>query len=577
MRSSLLSILLVSATAGCVLLPGIGAAPLWDDDEPKNAACSLAMLDSGDWVVPTFNGELRVEKPPLVNWVQLAGVSLLGRSEAGVRVGSVMLTVGSCLLCWWLGRLLAGPLVGLLTGLIMASCIWTAIGGRAATPDAPLVFCTTLAAAIFAHAIRPGGPGTLGRLHAAGIGLACGLAVLAKGPVGIVLPVAAFVGMLWWLQTTVTGNWLASLPTAIRRFRPLLVGGIALAVALPWYILVSIRTGGRWLEEFLLVHNVGRFAAPMEGHDGTPFYYPAVLAMGLFPWSLVILAVPLHAWFTWRSNQVTDRRRLPLAFAGCWIMVWVGTFSLAGTKLPGYVWPAYPALALLTAIYLADWLEGRTGWERQLWRQLSPAAVMNLGWASLGLVGCGFALGLPLVARRYAPGQEWLGLIGLVPIMAAGLGATCQRLRHPRLALATLTASAAVLLALLGGVAAVRLARHQGSAALIAAVPASSRPGTWAGLHPLSPSLVFYTGQAIRSLPDAEACLDLLWTDPSARLVIHAERLAEILPQLPPDCRLLSLKPASFDPALAVIGRAGDPAAEQVALQASTPFPILME
>ena len=59
--------------------------------------------------------------------------------------------------------------------------------------------------------------------------------------------------------------------------------------------------------------------------------------------------------------------------------------------------------------------------------------------------------------------------------------------------------------------------------------------------------------------------------------MIHAERLAEILPQLPPDCRLLSLKPASFDPALAVIGRAGDPAAEQVALQASTPFPILME
>jgi 4-amino-4-deoxy-L-arabinose transferase-like glycosyltransferase len=169
MRSPLLSILIVTAAAACVLLPGIGSAPLWDEDEPKNAACSLAMLDSGDWVVPTFNGELRVEKPPLVNWVQLAGIGLLGRTEAGVRIGSVLLTIGSCLLSWWLGRLLAGPLVGLLTGLIMASCIWTAIGGRAATPDAPLLCCTTLSAAIFAHAIQAGLPARLSRLHATGI------------------------------------------------------------------------------------------------------------------------------------------------------------------------------------------------------------------------------------------------------------------------------------------------------------------------------------------------------------------------------------------------------------------------
>ena len=133
MRNLYLSILLVALTAGCVLLPGIGTAPLWDEDEPKNAACSVAMLDSGNWIVPTFNGDLRVEKPPLVNWIQMVGIRLLGRNEAGVRIGSVCLTIGTCLLTWWLGRLLAGPAVGLLSGIIMASCLWTAVGGRAAS------------------------------------------------------------------------------------------------------------------------------------------------------------------------------------------------------------------------------------------------------------------------------------------------------------------------------------------------------------------------------------------------------------------------------------------------------------
>ena len=116
-RSPFIAILTIVISSAAVLLPGLGTAPLWDDDEPKNAACTMTMLDSGDWIVPTYNGTLRVEKPPLVNWIQIAGVSLFGRNEFGVRIGSTFLTVGTCILTWWSGRLLAGPLVGLLSGL----------------------------------------------------------------------------------------------------------------------------------------------------------------------------------------------------------------------------------------------------------------------------------------------------------------------------------------------------------------------------------------------------------------------------------------------------------------------------
>ena len=128
----------IAMAAACTLLVNLGGPALWDDDEPKNAACSLAMLDSGDWVVPTFNGRLRVEKPPLTNWVQMAGFSLCGRNEAGARIGSAVLTIGTCLLTWRIGCGLVGSAGGFLGGLVMATCIWTAIGGRAATPDAPL-------------------------------------------------------------------------------------------------------------------------------------------------------------------------------------------------------------------------------------------------------------------------------------------------------------------------------------------------------------------------------------------------------------------------------------------------------
>ena len=95
--------MIIAGAAAFVLLLKLGATPLWDDDEPKNAACSVAMLESNDWVVPTFDGRLRVEKPPFVNWLHLAGMSIFGPTETGVRLGSAVLTIGTCLLTWHIG------------------------------------------------------------------------------------------------------------------------------------------------------------------------------------------------------------------------------------------------------------------------------------------------------------------------------------------------------------------------------------------------------------------------------------------------------------------------------------------
>ena len=87
MSKQLVPGLLVAVLAAVVLLPNLGGPPLLDEDEPRNAACSLAMRNSGDWVVPMFNGRLRVEKPALVNWIQLAGFTVAGVNETGARLG----------------------------------------------------------------------------------------------------------------------------------------------------------------------------------------------------------------------------------------------------------------------------------------------------------------------------------------------------------------------------------------------------------------------------------------------------------------------------------------------------------
>ena len=342
--------LTVAIVAALVLLPNLGGPPLWDDDEPRNAACSLAMHRTGDWVVPTFNGRLRVEKPVLVNWLHLAGFAVAGVNETGVRLASALLTIGTCLLTLHISQALFRPEVGLWAGLAMATCLWTGVSGRAATPDAPLVFCTTLALWLFVRGARiPTADGTgwrNGAVHlpvgaAVGVGVACGLAVLAKGPVGLMLPLVGLSGFCWW-QAAVDpgreGGRLAQLATAFvaacRGLRLHVVMATAAAVSLPWYVLVTIRTGGVWLHDFLLVHNVGRFATPMEGHSGSVIlYYPAIVLIGMFPWSMASALIAAHVRRTVRSGaDASDTVGMRLAL--CWIAAWVVPFSLAGTKLP---------------------------------------------------------------------------------------------------------------------------------------------------------------------------------------------------------------------------------------------------
>lgn len=536
----------VAVLAAIVLVPNLGAAPLWDEDEPLNASCTLAMLATGDWVVPTFNGRLRIEKPPLVNWLQLAGFATAGVNERGARLGSAILTIGTCLLTWDIARRLFDPVVAGWSGVVMATCLWTGITGRAATPDAPLGFLTTLALATFVRGLTHRGvhdeTARLPRYAAIGAGLAAGAAMLAKGPVGIVLPLAAFTLFAWWKAIPCAtagrglGPWIAAGRTAWRDARLTTIAITALLVALPWYTAVGVRTDGEWLRGFLLVHNVGRFAAPMEGHSGSMLlYYPAVLLLGTFPWSCGWIPAARHAW---RLGGGAGPFASGTQLLTAWLVAWIVPFSIAGTKLPGYVWPAYPALACFTGLFLASWV-----------RRVDVAADrwMRIAWICLATTGAALVVALPSVAHRMMPVETslhapWLGLIGCLPMAGAAAGWACQNrgARWPAAAIWAATGTATV--ACLVGVAPAVTGWHAGARHLLAALAADH--ATPVLLYRTPPSAVFYAGRlATRGrVPEArspERLADLLAEHAGAHVLLDARFENQIRPCLPHDYRVL--------------------------------------
>lgn len=468
----------VLVACGLTFFTNLGATKLWDRDEPRNAGCAQEMLARGDWVVPVFNAELRTHKPVLLYWVTMAAYRVWGVNEFAARFGSACAGTITVLLTFFAGQRLWGLRAGWLAAMALASCLMFTVAARAATPDSVLIVCTTTALVAFlgsafgAHhattaagadaATTPAAWPLFPREYAAAgfIYAAMALAVLAKGPVGVVLP-CAVIGMYLLIARSsgTVASWFA--PAHFVRTLLHMRLGVALlmlaVVALPWYIWVGVRTDGAWLRGFLWEHNVNRAMAPMEGHSGPIIYYPLAMLVGFFPWS--IFAVPV-SWELWRGRS-TPRQRAALVFLLCWVGVYVGLFSLARTKLPSYITPIYPALALLTGWFLDRWL-ARRAIVGQRW--------MVAAFGTLLLVGLVVAVALPLAARRYFPGDEWLGLVGAVPILAGAAGCWAVMRDQRAWAVGMLVLVVVMLLALAFGWVAVRVSDHQRYGELVAAI-----------------------------------------------------------------------------------------------------------
>ncbi len=503
-----LHVAVILAVSLLVLFTNLGGPRLWDRDEPRNAGCALEMMERGDWVVPVFNDELRAHKPILLYWLIMSAYGVFGVSEFSARFWSAALAVGTVLATYGIGRRLFRAEVGFWAAVILATSLMFDVAGRAATPDSALIFCSTAALLVYVLAAFPADETYFPRRWwAAGAmyGL-MGLAVLAKGPVGAVLPTAV-IGMFLLIvrlpeavesvQRPVWQRWLLHLlrpfsPVHFLRtcwsMRPLTAIVVILAVAGPWYAWVGWRTGGEFLRVFFGEHNLGRAAQAMEGHRGGLWFYPVAILVGFFPWS--VFAAPIVCDVAARVRSKTPWSA-GYAFALCWIGVYVGLFSLAQTKLASYITPCYPALALLTACFVSHWVRGLAAG----WRGWPAGAIVTLG-----LVGLVMALAVPLAARRFLPGEEWLGLVGLIPLLGALVALTFQRKQQFLAAARTVAVTAAMFTTAMFGWAVLRVDRHQESRLLLTMIErAGGRPQIGA-FGRLEPTWVFYGGRPIDEL-----------------------------------------------------------------------------
>lgn len=193
--------LLLAGVCCLLFFWNLGVPGLWDEDEPRNATCAREMLERGDLIVPTFNGELRTAKPVFLYWLVISAYSVFGVNEFSARFWSALLATGTVLLTARMGRKLYSRRVGLWSGLLLASALMFVVAARACTPDSVLIFFVTTAMSVVGIEFAKSQSGTVSSpsleaprrpslFSAIIFYLALGGAVLAKGPVGIVLPAA---------------------------------------------------------------------------------------------------------------------------------------------------------------------------------------------------------------------------------------------------------------------------------------------------------------------------------------------------------------------------------------------------
>jgi 4-amino-4-deoxy-L-arabinose transferase-like glycosyltransferase len=388
----------ISAVAILVCLFGnLGAIGLVGPDEPRYAWIARAMAETGDWVTPRLYGQPWFEKPILYYWAAAAGFLLHLPAEWAARLPSAFAALAAAIALGWLARkhygdsdsLLDPPL---LAPLLFSTCV-AAIGfARAATPDMLFSASITLAMASAASIFRQegvlrgfaGDSSSIRRNDTWALvlfGGFLGLGVLAKGPAAIALAGGAIV--LWAIAT---GHWRA----AFRIAHPISIA-VFCVVALPWYILCGIRNPD-FLRIFIFQHNLERYLTPMFQHKQPFWFFAPIVLLALLPWTVLLWPVAREGLRLWREKSWKDS---PGFFFACWAIFPVVFFSISRSKLPGYVLPAIPPLALLCSVAMSRMqARGRaaTAWTVCLigatWIALGIAAghaSHRFAWENLGL------------------------------------------------------------------------------------------------------------------------------------------------------------------------------------------------
>lgn len=347
-------LLLLTLVLGLLFGFRLGSYPLANPDEGRNAEIPREMVASGDWVTPRLNGVNYFEKPPLMYWMIAGCLAVLGSSEWSVRAAPALFALGGVLITYATARKIYGRRAGLSAALVLGTSLFYFGVGRILVLDMAVSVLMSATLSCFILGVREPPPATdsanSGQWVARrrwlfyGLYASAALATLTKGLIGFL--VTGAVMFLWLL---VFNQW--------KRLRPfyLPTGALLfLVIATPWHILAALRNA-TWGHRYLVYEHFERFTSPAAGRPGAWWYFVPIVLLGLFPWTGFLWAGLRGAL---RGGWAARAKNADAWFFATWAGFIFLFFSASHSKLPAYVLPVFPALAVLIGQWLAQAPDG---------------------------------------------------------------------------------------------------------------------------------------------------------------------------------------------------------------------------
>ncbi len=357
---------LLAAALLAVWLGTLGYRHLIPTDEGRYAEIAREMFTTGDWVTIRYNDLKYFEKPPLQMWGTALAYTLFGVGDWQARLFTALsglIGIAFTMLAaarWW------GKRVAVVSALVLASAPMWNVGAHFNSLDMGVAGCMTMALAALLLAQHPDASPAQRRGWMWACWAAMALAVLSKGLIGVVLP-----GFVLVVYTLVARDW------ALWKRLHLLTGlAVFFAVGAPWFVLISARNPEfAW---FFFVHeHFQRFTSTVHHRDAPLWYFVPLLVAGFLPW---LAQLPGAARLTMARDQAAANGFRPTLLLGLWAVLIFAFFSVSNSKLPGYIFPIVPALAILAALVLEQADESMWRWQLKTF----------LGVSLVGLATCGY-------------------------------------------------------------------------------------------------------------------------------------------------------------------------------------------